>query len=328
MPSLRLNISDPSQTAEARRQSRSLAVEHGFNEAAAEKVAIVVTEAATNLLKHAGGGELLLNACHLSGAWYIDLLALDRGPGMSPAACRVDGYSTTGTPGTGLGAMIRMAAFFDVYSQPGAGTTIFARISQNGPPPPSALQILGVQLPKPGEEVCGDQWGIGERRGGAVIVVADGLGHGTDARVAARAAVDAMRKYEDLAPKELMTRMHESMRHTRGAAVGVAQLDVERQVVHYCGLGNITARIFEGGTVSRHLVSTNGTAGAEARVLREFSYPWPKGSALVFHSDGLSARWDLSDYPGLLSHDSGVIAGVLMRDHCRHTDDATVVVVK
>jgi hypothetical protein len=125
-----------------------------------------------------------------------------------------------------------------------------------------------------------------------------------------------------------VTRMHESMRHTRGAAVAVAELDEERRVIAFSGLGNIAGRIFESGGTSRSLVSTYGTAGMDARAVREFSYPWPAGAALILHSDGISARWDLADYPGLLSHDPAVIAGVLMRDYCRRTDDATVVVVK
>ena len=118
------------------------------------------------------------------------------------------------------------------------------------------------------------------------------------------------------------------MAHTRGAAVGVAEFDEEKRITLFAGLGNVTARILEGGMPTRHMVSANGTAGVEARTIREFSYPWPRGAAIVLHSDGLSARWELNDYPGLLLHAPGVIAGVLMRDHCRHTDDATVVVVK
>ena len=303
-------------------------MEHGFDATAAEKVAIVTTEAATNLLKHAGGGELLLGTSYQSGAWLVDVLALDRGPGMSEVACRVDGFSTAGTPGTGLGAMSRLSAFFDVYSRAGAGTVVFAQISGNGAPRQPNLRVYGVQLSKPGEDVCGDQWSTHEHRGRGTIVVADGLGHGVDACAAARTAIDAMQKSEDLSPRELVQRMHESMRHTRGAAVGVAELDQERRIALFCGLGNVSARIFEGGSPARHMVSVNGTAGVEARVLREFTYPWPAGAAIVLHSDGLSARWDLADYPGLLAHDPGVIAGVLMRDQCRHTDDATVVVAK
>lgn len=327
MSSLRLSIDHASHTAEARRCARSLAVGYGFDETAAEKVAIVTTEAATNLLKHAGRGELLLGSSFVSGQRFIDIIALDKGPGMSTAGCRVDGFSTAGTPGTGIGAMIRLSARFDAYSQLEAGTAIFAQVGINGTHLTDS-RVHGIQVPKPGQDVCGDQWGLHERRGSRTVAVADGLGHGTDACVASRTAIDALRSNPDLSPKDLVGRMHESMRHTRGAAVGVAELDEERRIVHFCGLGNISARIFEGAEPPRNMVSTNGTAGVEARVVREFSYPWPPGATIVFHSDGLSARWSLSEYPGLLSHDPGVIAGVLIRDHCRHTDDVTVVVVK
>jgi hypothetical protein len=44
------------------------------------------------------------------------------------------------------------------------------------------------------------------------------------------------------------------------------------------------------------------------------------------HSDGLSARWNLSAYAGLHLRHSAVIAGVLYRDFVRRRDDVTVVV--
>ncbi|MEP6961487.1 MAG: serine/threonine protein kinase, partial [Acidobacteriota bacterium] len=80
---------------------------------------------------------------------------------------------------------------------------------------------------------------------------------------------------------------------------------------------------------SRHMVSLNGTAGMEFRTsFREFRYPWPAGAALVMHSDGLTARWEFEQYPGLLQRDAVLICGVLWRDFSRKNDDATVVVVK
>jgi hypothetical protein len=47
---------------------------------------------------------------------------------------------------------------------------------------------------------------------------------------------------------------------------------------------------------------------------------------VVMHSDGISARWDLADYPGLRARGPAIIAGVLMRDFARNRDDASVVV--
>lgn len=46
----------------------------------------------------------------------------------------------------------------------------------------------------------------------------------------------------------------------------------------------------------------------------------------ALHSDGMSARWSISSYPGLFVRHAAVIAGVLYRDHARARDDVTVVV--
>ena len=183
-----LNVEESSRAPEARNAARSMARSLGFDEASAERAAIIAMEACTNLLKHAGGGTLVLTANQELG---IELLALDSGPGMANLReCLADGYSTAGTAGNGLGAIRRLAAFSDAYSQPGRGTVVFAMIVNQqmaGSPPP---RVCGLQAPKPGQEVCGDAWGckLGDSR--STVVVADGLGHGPDAAAAARAAME------------------------------------------------------------------------------------------------------------------------------------------
>ena len=95
-------IDDATKTSEARRMARRLAQDLGFDEASAEKVSIVVTEAATNLLKHAGGGELLVRTAEHDTEICIEVLALDRGPGFDDVErCLRDGYSTQCTLGGG-----------------------------------------------------------------------------------------------------------------------------------------------------------------------------------------------------------------------------------
>jgi hypothetical protein len=77
------------------------------------------------------------------------------------------------------------------------------------------------------------------------------------------------------------------------------------------------------------LVSHHGTLGA-AQPLRaqQFTYECPAGALLIMHSDGLAARWNLSDYPGLQQRHPAVVAGVLYRDKVRVRDDATVLVAR
>src|SRR5580658_10863886 len=123
-------IDEASKTAEARRLARNIATEMGWGETLAEQVSIVVTEACTNLLKHAQRGELIIHSVTegLGPVPFLELLALDHGPGIDDLQrCLQNGYSTSGTLGHGLGAIIRLSNDADFYSVPGKGTGILAR---------------------------------------------------------------------------------------------------------------------------------------------------------------------------------------------------------
>ena len=329
---LSTRIDDPSQAAEARRTARVLAAGAGFDEASKERVSIVVTEAGTNVLKHARGGQLLLR---LLSAGDIEMLALDSGPGIADVeACLRDGYSTTGTCGTGLGAIARLSYYCDVYSKPGHGTALLARVapSTNGhrsgryATGPDALGV--IQVAKHGEEMCGDQWGIETSGVHTSMLLADGLGHGPDAAKASNAAIAVLERHPDLSPRDLIETVHLALRPTRGAAVAAARLDSERRIITFAGLGNISAKVVPPAEAERHMVSVNGTAGVEARTIREFTYPWPEGSLVILHSDGIGTHWGLHNYPGLQVRHPSLIAGVIYRDHARQNDDATIVVLK
>ncbi len=112
--SLALAIDDASAIGEARRVAMAMAGRLGFDETERGKVAIVATEAASNLSKHAQGGEILIQSWESGDLCGVDLLAVDKAPGMVDVdRCLVDGYSTAGSPGTGLGAMSRLASLLE-----------------------------------------------------------------------------------------------------------------------------------------------------------------------------------------------------------------------
>ena len=162
--------------AEARRRAADRAAQLGFDEVTIGRVSIAVTEAATNLLKHAGGGEIVVGPAAGSGRPGVQVLALDRGAGITnvPASLR-DGYSTSGTSGTGLGAIARAASSFDLYTQPGHGTVIAATIYPEGGQPGS---IGGLSVAMKGEQECGDGWAVWSAGELTSILMCDGLGHG------------------------------------------------------------------------------------------------------------------------------------------------------
>jgi anti-sigma regulatory factor (Ser/Thr protein kinase) len=316
--------------AEARREVTSLARAIGFSENDVGRVAIVVTEATSNLVKHTPQGQLLARAFDRGGVAVIEVLALDQGPGIANVGESLrDGFSTAGSPGTGLGAIKRLSDEFDIYSAPGKGAALVAQLWSRKPAggiPPAPLEIGAVCLPKPGEVARGDAWAVEWRGGHCIILVVDGLGHGPDAAAASRAAVDTLRTHPQLAPAALIEFAHGALRSTRGAALAVADLNLAGEV-RYAGVGNIAGMVRAPDDV-RHMVSHAGIVGHEVRKIQEFVYPWSQDSLLVMHSDGLATHWNLDQYPGLMSRHPSLVAGVLYRDFARGRDDVTVVVAK
>jgi hypothetical protein len=109
--------------------------------------------------------------------------------------------------------------------------------------------------------------------------------------------------------------------------VAVARIDEAARTVRYVGVGNICG-VLVTAAGARHMVSHNGTAGHIAPRIREFTYDFTGNPLVILHSDGLTGRWDLAAYPGLASQHPSLIAGVLLRDHRRARDDASVVAMR
>ena len=322
-------VKDSSQVASVRAESQRMARDLGFDETRIGRVGIVATEAATNVLKHAGGGSMVVRALEHGGMPALELLAIDSGPGMDDfdRSAR-DGHSTAGTPGNGLGAIRRLAEELDVYSVPDKGTILRMVVAagEGKLDPDPAYSVGAVTVAKAGEPVSGDAWGDELRGRGATFLVADGLGHGVDASHASGAAVAALRRYPEQTALRVMDLAHARLRPTRGAAVAVISDDGVGEA-SFVGVGNISAAILD-GTGRRAMVSHNGIVGHNVHKSVEYRYPWPRGALLVAHTDGLGTQWDLGAYPGLASHHPSVIAAVLFREHARGRDDCTVLVVR
>jgi anti-sigma regulatory factor (Ser/Thr protein kinase) len=328
----RLLVEDSSHVGECRRAAQRLAQNCDLDETLTGRVGIIATEMANNLVNHAGHGELLIQAIHDGARVLVEIISIDRGPGMQVEQCMRDGYSTGGTAGTGLGAILRLSDLFDVYSIPGQGTVAVARIT--GPETAGTSRTAGrarelefgaISIAVAGEIECGDIWRIASRDGSTAILVADGLGHGPLAATAARAAAAAFGERPFDAPTDCMQHLHQALAGSRGAAAACAVLDPGRAKIAYSGVGNISGSVLS-AEHSRGMVSHNGVLGSRPLRPRQFEYDYAAGDRVVMHSDGISARWTLSAYPGLFRRHAAVIAAVLYRDYARTRDDATVVV--
>jgi anti-sigma regulatory factor (Ser/Thr protein kinase) len=329
-----LTLADQSGVAEARRASIQIAQSLGFSDRYQADAALVVTEAATNILKYAGRGEISLRPYRdgaMDAQQGLEVVALDRGPGIaSLELAQRDGYSTGGSLGAGLGTMARLSSLFDIYSIEGGGTALLARIAGakvSGLSPPG-YEFGAKSTPKAGQIVCGDAWSVRSVHGKLGVALLDGLGHGPLASEAASRAVGIFQDARgEETPTDVLRRAHEGLKATRGAVMAVALFDPSSASVAFAGVGNIVG-IVVSGEVTQHLLSTDGTVGYNMRLVRESTLGWKPGSVLIATTDGLSTRWNLNRHPGLMQRHPSLIASVLHRDFARDTDDATVVVVK
>jgi anti-sigma regulatory factor (Ser/Thr protein kinase) len=323
------HLDHPTHAAEARRFAVRQAEEIGMSESKSGAVAIAVTEIAGNVIKHAESGKILFEHIHHNGRNGLRVLAFDKGPGIADVTAALqDGFSTAGTNGNGLGAVRRLASYFDLYSVPGRGTCILAEFWSGKKPPDGQLLGVGaISIPLRGEPVCGDGWAIRRNGSGAWLLVVDGLGHGSFAADAAREAERAFAESGSESPAIILNDIHDALKKTRGAAAAIAYVNQEKQMLCFAGLGNISATLATAQT-SRGIASHNGTLGHQMYRIQEFNLPWNEDSVLIMHSDGLSSRWDLSESRGIWSRHPSLIASVLYRDFAKERDDVTVLVAR
>lgn len=325
----RFLINHSSEVSAARRYGSELAEQLGFDAVLGGRLSIVITEAATNMLKHAGEGTLFITPRSQNGQNGVEVLALDSGPGIGNLhESFQDGTSSRGTAGTGLGALRRQADRFDVYTAPNKGSAFHMGL---WPQPETldhqAFQIGSISVPYPGELVCGDAWAVAIDAARVSLLVADGLGHGVDAAQASCMAVRELQENTHLNPVQLLDCMHESLKRSRGAAIAVAAIDRVGGILEFVGIGNIMAGVIN-GALRKQLVSHNGIVGSNMRKVQQFALPWSGDTLCILCSDGIGSQWSLDAYPGLSSCHPSLIAGVIYRDFARGRDDATVLVVR
>jgi len=178
-----------------------------------------------------------------------------------------------------------------------------------------------------GEKVCGDAYFIKEFEDKILISVIDGLGHGADAGVAAETALECIQKNYWRSLTEIIKGCHEEMKGTRGAAIGIALIDLNRSTLRYAGVGNIEVRVRSRTRIRP--ISTNGIIGYNLRKVREEGFPYTAGDTIIIYSDGISGKFDLNLYPPeFLSQHPQKIAERIATEFSRERDDHTIVVAR
>jgi anti-sigma regulatory factor (Ser/Thr protein kinase) len=321
------NLEDQSQIGEVRRFANSLCDRLDFSEVKQGRVSIIINELATNLLKYSQKGQLLIRIIDRALEGGIEITSVDLGPGIeNTSTAMTDGYSTGSSPGTGLGSVKRQADEFDIYSEMGKGSIIYAAVYQKEKPKLPRYSIGSVSIPMKGEILCGDAWCISEMNDQLQILMVDGLGHGPMAHQASFEAIDEFKKSATLPILNAFNSIHERLRGTRGGAVQLCRWN-QTDSIEYVSAGNIRT-VIQTNEKIKTLVSQNGTAGVRVSNLKTFKQDWSGEGFLILHSDGINSRWDLSKYPGIMNCRAPILAAAIYRDFNRGYDDSSVLVIR
>lgn len=339
----RVRIDGPADLAAARGVCAALLARADLDGEAAGRLHLIVAELGSNLIRHAGGGALLLRCvvppvppgsgpgAAVAGCG-IECLSLDRGPGIADLdGALADRHDPEPGPGRslgyGLGAVRRLADRFAIQSRPGEGTVVLARVRDRGqalpqPADPGCFEHGAVMLPMAGCDDCGDGWMV--RQDGLALLV-DGLGHGEAAGVVARRAEDTFAALPaGCDPQAALADLHAALRGTRGAAATVLRLRPD--AVDYAAVGNITAALVTRAG-STALNSRWGVVGYNAAPPPTASVPWGPGDHVVLHSDGCSGLVPLFAGSPLRHVESVLAAAILLRDGTTRIDDQSVLVL-
>jgi anti-sigma regulatory factor (Ser/Thr protein kinase) len=295
---------DEAAVSQARQAAREVGAAVGLSKIAIEELAIVTSELGHNQLRHGKDGRILTRPIERAGITGAEIIAADRGPGLLdvPAALE-DRQRPTGSLGTGLGGVMRLADEVDFDTRLGEGLCVRARKFKAPPPWRSEAGVFGRALP--GERTSGDGALFRRRSDRLVLGVVDGLGHGQPAASA------------------------QAIARSRGVVASFAHLDRASGLLHHAAVGNIDAHLYA-PRVQRRLASQSGVIGlaGQSPTIRAERVAIAPGEILVLFTDGLSTKATLADEPALLHQPPIVIAHRLFERFARDNDDALVLVVR
>ncbi len=291
---------------------------------------LILAEMTSNLFKYGDDGEILMGIFNNIDSPYIELISIDKGPGMArPAKMMQDGVSTSNTMGHGLGSIKRLSDTFDLYSQVDWGTIVLSRV-YNDPKSIKSNKVIirPIVVAKPGEVHSGDGVVYKQTDKYIKIMLADGLGHGPEANKAVNEAANAFRICPDYSPTETLRFIHTSIKKTRGAVASVVCYDFESKMWSSVGIGNISVRMI-GPSSSRNHMSYNGIVGHNIpTTINDQQYVAEDFNQIVLCSDGIKPPWDLLKYPVIQKHDLTILAAAIYKDYAVKNDDMSVIIVK
>jgi negative regulator of sigma-B (phosphoserine phosphatase) len=192
------------------------------------------------------------------------------------------------------------------------------------PPEQSSSGRVHVALlcsPMPGEYENGDATLVRHSDDGqsTILAVIDGLGHGPDAAVAARAAIELLAAVPfSTTVGDAMQAVHRALRGTRGAAGTVCF--IKNLELEICAVGNVGLMCVN---CTVPLVVSAGVLGHQVAKFRVCTCTLAPRARVALLSDGISTRFRLEELKHL---DASQTCQFIMDRYRRKEDDATILV--
>lgn len=322
--------SDRSYYALLRKGIHKQAVQAEFPELKIAHLDLIVAEMTSNLDKYTNGGEVLCAVQGLGNDQYIEIIAIDSGPGINDLNhMLMDGVSSGSTLGHGLGSIKRMSDFFSIYSLKGWGTILVSRLYKTDARTENRRVVVrGIVVPKPPEKLSGDGFTYKFSERYFKLLLLDGLGHGAEANKAVEEAFNSFKQCPANDPGDIIRYMHPPLKKTRGGVGTVLVYDGEKDTYSILGVGNISSKIMSNGEC-KNVMPYNGIIGHNIpNTMTSHEVSTKDYKFIILCSDGIKTRWDIAKYPLIQRYDPIIIAAAIYKDFARQTDDMSVVIVK
>ncbi len=188
------------------------------------------------------------------------------------------------------------------------------------------LEYSSTNRPCQGEYLSGDAVVIHSLEQGLFVAIVDVLGHGAEANELTHVIEAYLNRYCASDVSAVIQRLHQHLKGTRGAAVGLCAIDKLTGRIDYVGIGNTAMRLF--GKTETRFVSRDGVVGQNMRTPRPQSARLEPGDLIVLYTDGVSDRFTSQDYPGVSHHAAEAVARNIVQRFGKDHDDATCIAVR
>jgi negative regulator of sigma-B (phosphoserine phosphatase) len=188
------------------------------------------------------------------------------------------------------------------------------------------LEHASAIRPCQGERVSGDAVIFCPLEQGLLVAIVDVLGHGQEAHDLTHVIDTYLARFASADVAGLMVNLHQHLRGTRGAAVGLCAIDVANGRMDYAGIGNTAIRRF--GRAETRLVSQDGVLGQNMRTPRLQTLQLESNDLLVLYTDGVSDRFTSQDYPGVFRHATQEVTSNIVQRFGKDHDDAACIAVR